>query len=162
MLTLWIAARLKNPGTVTTKISSKGLRLLILTIFVVLNSPQHLDIKSKFISTFILICEKLLALPLLNTGSGASHVFFLCPKLQLAVDKKYLHLKLITQLALLGKGKGHKLHFCLLIEKDFYVTLVTAGILKTQWCTWIWLYGGNPRCIESKKGHVPAELSVSK
>lgn len=58
MLTFWIFARLKNPGIITTKISTKGLRLLILTIFVVLSSSQDLDIKSKFISTFILICEK--------------------------------------------------------------------------------------------------------
>lgn len=115
MLTLWTIARLKTPGIITTNISTKGLRLLILTIFVILDSSQHLDIKSKFISTFILICEQWAALPLLNTGSGASHICSLCPNPQLAADKEYLHLKLITQFALLGKGKGHKIHFLLLI-----------------------------------------------
>jgi len=68
ILTLDIIVRVKNPRGIATEHGSRGLRLFIFAIFVVLNSSQNLDLKTKLISTFILGCVKSVALHLLNTG----------------------------------------------------------------------------------------------
>lgn len=69
MLSLQIITVLKNPRSIVNELNARGLRLFILTIFVVLNSSQDLDIKSKLISTFILNCVTRVTLHSLNTGS---------------------------------------------------------------------------------------------
>lgn len=68
MMTLQIIAVLKNPS-IANELNARGPRLFILTIFVVLNASQDLDIKSKLISTFIPNCVTRVTLQSLNTGS---------------------------------------------------------------------------------------------
>lgn len=58
----------ENPGSIINELSTRGVRLFILTIFVALNSCQDLDIKHKSISIIILGSVKKVSLHSSSTG----------------------------------------------------------------------------------------------